>query len=74
MQKRSVNLQDLIESTKKKNIKLKQFELITTIGSGSFGKVILVKKRSTNKPYAMKVLKKEFVKSQNQKAHVKSNS
>ena len=35
------------------------FILVTVIGRGSFGKVFLVKRKEDNKPYAMKILKKD---------------
>ncbi len=37
------------------------FTMIKVIGKGSYGKVLLVKKKDTGKLYAMKVLKKEFI-------------
>ena len=40
---------------------LEDFTLIETVGKGSFGKVIQVKKKDTGQIYAMKVLKKEHV-------------
>jgi serine/threonine protein kinase len=35
------------------------------IGRGTFGKVFMVKKRDTEKPYAMKVLKKAQIAQRN---------
>lgn len=40
------------------NISKKDFEMISVIGKGSYGKVMLVKKRDTGQLYALKVLKK----------------
>ena len=37
------------------------FNMIKVIGRGSYGKVLLVKKKDTGKLYAMKVLKKTFI-------------
>jgi serine/threonine protein kinase len=37
------------------------FKIVKVIGRGTFGKVFMVKKRDTEKPYAMKVLKKEQI-------------
>lgn len=37
------------------------FTMIKVIGKGSYGKVLLVKKNDTGKLYAMKVLKKTFI-------------
>lgn len=42
-------------------IGMKDFELIKCIGRGSYAKVLLVKLRSTQKLYAMKIIKKELV-------------
>ena len=42
-----------------KKISMNDFEPITVIGRGSFGKVYLVKKKDTMLPYAMKILKKD---------------
>jgi serine/threonine protein kinase len=36
------------------------------IGTGAYGKVLLVKKKSDQKIYAMKVLKKTHIRKQNQ--------
>uniref|UniRef100_F6PPJ1 Protein kinase C n=1 Tax=Ciona intestinalis TaxID=7719 RepID=F6PPJ1_CIOIN len=40
---------------------LKDFEMLKVIGRGSYAKVLLVKLKSTDKMYAMKVIKKELV-------------
>ena len=40
------------------NISKKDFDMISVIGKGSYGKVVLVKKKDNNRLYAMKVLKK----------------
>ena len=40
---------------------LEDFVLLTTVGKGSFGKVIQVRKKDSGKIYAMKVLKKAQV-------------
>ena len=39
-------------------ISYESFELISSLGKGSFGEVFLVKKKDTGILYAMKVLKK----------------
>ena len=38
---------------------MNDFEPITVIGRGSFGKVYIVKKKDSGLPYAMKILKKD---------------
>ncbi|KAI9300415.1 kinase-like domain-containing protein [Cunninghamella echinulata] len=40
---------------------LKEFELLEVLGTGTFGKVMLTKFKTTNKYYAMKVLKKSEI-------------
>jgi len=47
------------------------FDCIAVIGKGSFGKVMQVKKKGTDKIYAMKVLRKEMVIERNQVTHTK---
>lgn len=42
------------------------FTMIKVIGKGSYGKVLLVKKKDTGKLYAMKVLKKTFIRQKKQ--------
>ena len=53
-------------------ISKKDFEIIKTIGRGSFGKVLLVKYSKDLHLYAMKVLKKDFIKQTNQVMHTKT--
>ena len=40
-------------------ISISEFQLLTVVGRGSFGKVYLVKKKDNGQPYAMKILKKD---------------
>ena len=40
--------------------------MIKVIGTGSYGKVLLVKKKDNDKLYAMKVLKKKFIRMKKQ--------
>ena len=44
-----------------KKVSLEDFVLLTTVGKGSFGKVIQVRKKDSGQIYAMKVLKKAQV-------------
>jgi len=48
------------------------FELMTVIGKGSFGKVMQVRKKDDGKIYAMKVLRKEAIIARKQVAHTKA--
>jgi hypothetical protein len=56
-------------SKPKRKINLDSFHIIKVIGKGSFGKVFLVREKSTNIPYALKVLKKEYIIKKNQVEH-----
>jgi len=55
----------------KKKISKDDFELLTVIGKGSFGKVLQVKKKDDGKIYAMKVLRKEAIIQRKQVLHTK---
>jgi len=48
------------------------FELLTVIGKGSFGKVMQCRMKSTNKIYAMKVLNKKTIIERHELEHTKS--
>lgn len=48
------------------------FELLRLIGTGSFAKVLLVRRRDNGRLYAMKVLKKEEIFKRNQIDHTKT--
>jgi serine/threonine protein kinase len=56
------------------NLKLSitDFELLTVVGRGSFGKVMQVRKKDTGKIYAMKVLKKKAIVQRRQITHTKA--
>ena len=54
-------MEKMVDEEQKKqggNVKQKDFEMITVIGKGSYGKVLLVRKKDTGQLYAQKVLKK----------------
>jgi len=48
------------------------FELLTVIGKGSFGKVMQVRKKDDDQIFAMKVLRKDAVIARKQVAHTKA--
>ena len=50
------------------------FKIIKVIGRGTFGKVFMVKKKDSDKIYAMKVLKKEQVATKNLRVKTKGKS
>lgn len=43
-------------------LKIDDFELLKVIGKGSFGTVMLTKRKSTGEVLAIKMLKKSFIK------------
>jgi len=49
------------ENPAQNTAKLDDFERLKTLGTGSFGRVVLVKKKNTNSYYAMKILDKQKV-------------
>lgn len=46
---------------KNKKIGVDDFDLLTVIGKGSFGKVMQVRKKDTNRIYAMKIIRKAHI-------------
>jgi serine/threonine protein kinase len=60
------------EMRKKEKVSLDGFIMIKVIGKGSFGKVLLVKKKDTGNIYAMKVLRKENIIKRNQVEHTRT--
>jgi serum/glucocorticoid-regulated kinase 2 len=51
----------LSESLNLSKISKDDFTMIKVIGKGAYGKVLLVKKKDSGRLYAMKVLKKKFI-------------
>lgn len=58
--------------TSKQKVVLEDFELLKVLGRGSFGKVMLVKKKDSGDIYAMKILKKRAIIARNQVEHTKA--
>ncbi|KAJ1736017.1 Serine/threonine-protein kinase [Coemansia biformis] len=50
-------------------LSIEQFDLLKVIGKGSFGKVMQVRKRDTNRIYAMKILSKSKIVMRSEVAH-----
>jgi len=50
-------------------VTIRDFELIKVIGKGSFGKVLLVRRKKSKKLYAMKILDKQNIMKRNQIVH-----
>lgn len=62
---------DLMKSIPQSKISLENFTLLKMIGKGSYSKVALVRKKDTNKIYALKILKKSCIKQKKQISHIK---
>lgn len=54
---------------KNKSLTIDDFELLKVIGKGSFGKVMQVRKRDSNRIYAMKILKKAHIVERDEVSH-----
>lgn len=50
-------------------VSVEDFELLSLIGRGSFGKVLQVKKKNTGKVYAMKIINKKHILEHNEVEH-----
>ncbi|ETV94244.1 AGC protein kinase, variant [Aphanomyces invadans] len=57
---------------KKSSMTVDDFDLLKVLGKGAFGKVLLVRRKSTGATYAMKVLKKEHVVAKSQVEHTRT--
>jgi protein-serine/threonine kinase len=53
-------------------VSIDDFVLLKVIGKGSYGKVLLVRKKDTNEVLAIKILKKDFIARQSQVAHTRT--
>ena len=51
------------------HLSIDDFELITVIGKGSFGKVMQVRKRDTGRIYALKTIRKQHIVTRNEITH-----
>ncbi len=45
----------------KESLKISDFNMLSLIGVGNYAKVVLVKKKSSGKLYAMKIMKKRKI-------------
>ena len=70
-EKINAKYQDMINAQQKQtgSVNKNDFETITCIGKGSYGKVLLVKKKDSGQLYAMKCLKKAEIIRRNQVEH-----
>lgn len=61
-----------VYSASKKKVTQQDFDLLKVIGKGSFGKVMLVRKKDDGAVYAMKVLRKDAIIKRRQVAHTQA--
>ena len=61
-----------VQTYDKIKITIDDFEQLKLLGTGSFGRVILVRLKSTNALYAMKILSKNQIKQKHQEEHTKT--
>ncbi|GKU04764.1 agc akt protein kinase [Fusarium langsethiae] len=59
---------DYVE-TRAGKLKIEDFELLKLVGKGSFGKVMQVRKKDTNRIYALKTIRKAHIISRSEVAH-----
>ncbi|KAK5991529.1 Serine/threonine-protein kinase gad8 [Cladobotryum mycophilum] len=55
--------------TRASKLKIEDFELLKVVGKGSFGKVMQVRKKDTNRIYALKTIRKAHIISRSEVAH-----
>lgn len=65
-------LKNSLKFEKKEKVSLSDFNLISVLGKGAFGKVMLVEKKDTSQLFAMKSLRKEEIIEKNQVEHTKT--
>lgn len=53
-------------------VSLNDFDFLKVVGRGSFGKVMLVRRKLTGEVFAMKILKKQMIEHRNQRFHTKT--
>lgn len=60
------------KQTSSTKVSIEDFDLLKVLGKGSFGKVMMVRKKDSNKIYAMKTLRKAALIKRNQLLHTKT--
>jgi serum/glucocorticoid-regulated kinase 2 len=69
-QKTDGDVEQIIQTAEK--VTIEDFELLKVLGRGSFGKVMMVRKKNNGNIYAMKILKKTMLVARQQVEHTKS--
>lgn len=62
---------EIINDINRRKISIEDFTMLRIIGKGSYAKVALVRMKDTNKTYALKILKKDYIKQKKQVSHIK---
>ncbi|KAF2217932.1 hypothetical protein CERZMDRAFT_64019 [Cercospora zeae-maydis SCOH1-5] len=65
----SIRLGVKFVENRQRSLKVEDFELLKVVGKGSFGKVMQVMKKDTNRIYALKTLRKQHIISRSEVAH-----
>merc|ERR1719376_1614050 len=63
---------DESKSSRKKSLRVRDFEFLSVIGRGSFGKILLVQKKGNDTVFAMKILKKKQIQQNRLERHIKA--
>jgi protein-serine/threonine kinase len=72
IEKEYTDFVDSYQRRSKKIISIEDFEMLKVLGMGAYGKVFLVKKQKKDTLYAMKVIKKERIKTQKQRERTRT--
>lgn len=64
-----INISVDYKPSKNKPLSIDDFDLLKVIGKGSFGKVMQVKKKDTQKVYALKAIRKSYIVSKSEVTH-----
>uniref|UniRef100_A0A8C9XDD7 non-specific serine/threonine protein kinase n=1 Tax=Sander lucioperca TaxID=283035 RepID=A0A8C9XDD7_SANLU len=70
----SLEEMEVLMSKNRSKVTMSDFEYLKLLGKGTFGKVILVKEKSTGVHYAMKILRKEVIIAKDEVAHTVTES
>ncbi|ODV92002.1 hypothetical protein CANCADRAFT_30275 [Tortispora caseinolytica NRRL Y-17796] len=65
----SIHISAKLQTASVEPLSIEQFELLKVIGKGSFGKVMQVRKKDTNRIYALKTIRKAHVVSKSEVTH-----
>ncbi|KXN66960.1 Pkinase-domain-containing protein [Conidiobolus coronatus NRRL 28638] len=65
----TIRIQTCFKAQADAELSIQDFDLLKVIGKGSFGKVMQVRKRDTNRIYAMKILNKSKIVSRSEVTH-----